>query len=233
MHGTHFTASFALLAVWCAAAMASPTGPTDVDGLVATGPFNKTSALTTEGAFSPLALGPAYNIDCAPNVPDGGYSNVCENWCYYAFCHQKAKDKNDKAWIVTVDRSAGMRAKSACGLSPNKCSVLGTGNPWPAAPEAGLSCDEQPKNTNSEGGPNAATRCMSASENSGEGAKWSNWINKRPEGKIADGTQLRVVLQNPNTTALCKSWYTPGTTVCTAPATPKDPDVKADAVRQQ
>lgn len=29
-------------------------------------------------------------------------------------------------------------------------------------------CDEQPKNTNAEGGPGAATRCMSAGENRGQ-----------------------------------------------------------------
>ena len=50
--------------------------------------------------------------------------------------HQKAKDKDDKAWIVTVDRNAGMRSASACGEKPhNKCSVLG--DPWPVEPKTG------------------------------------------------------------------------------------------------
>ncbi|GJE98913.1 hypothetical protein PsYK624_151500 [Phanerochaete sordida] len=229
MFGTYLTASFALLAVWCAAAHASPTGSEAPDGLTRAPNFNETVEILANGALAP-ALGPPYVINCAayPN----GYANVCENWCYYAFCHQKAQDKNANAWIVTVDRAAANRAKSACGLKPaNKCSIKGTGKPWPPAPVKDLSCDEQPKNTNSEGGPNAATRCMPAKENSGEGAKWSNWINYGPQGKLADKTQLRVVLQNPPSAGFCRSWYTPGAIICVAPVTPQGS--AGDAIRQQ
>ncbi|GJE98901.1 hypothetical protein PsYK624_151370 [Phanerochaete sordida] len=74
---------------------------------------------------------------------------------------------------------------------------------------------------------------MNAKENSGEGGKWTAWINRSSQGFLADDTPLRVVLQNPNPSGLCKSWYKADTTVCPPAAMPNSPGVANDAVRQE
>ncbi|GJE98916.1 hypothetical protein PsYK624_151530 [Phanerochaete sordida] len=203
--------AFATLTLTFPSAKASPLSMVDALGN------------STDSSFAP---GP-YNLDCA------SYPNVCENWCYYVFCHKGGRDSNDAHWTVTVSRNAALRGQSECGkYAHNKCSVNAHGDPWPSNPTRGLSCDEQPKNTNAEGGPDAATRCMPAGENSGEGAKWSNYINKGSGGAISDGTQIRVALQHtsgPN----CASYRRAGSTSCPAPEQPNSPDVASDAVRQQ
>ncbi|GJE98907.1 hypothetical protein PsYK624_151440 [Phanerochaete sordida] len=250
MHGfTSFTASFALLALLISSAAASPAGSAAVvrddgadigtDALEYTAPahvvptptvdldtLEDSASNVTTHALAPLAFNP-YTIDCAATA----YPNVCENWCYYAFCRKGATNSSDPVWNVTVNRNAGLRPYSECGrLNPNKCSQrIGV---WPANPLASQDCDEQPKNTNDEGGANAATRCMPASENRGEGSRWAQYIRNDGPGMIANGRVIRVELQNP-TGPLCASYRAQGTTVCPAPASPNDINVGIDAVRQQ
>ncbi|KAF9446054.1 hypothetical protein P691DRAFT_636368, partial [Macrolepiota fuliginosa MF-IS2] len=98
--------------------------------------------------------------------------NVCLNWCYYVYC----KTKRTNPWTVTVDRKANLRSQSDC-KSPNRCSATKPQTGWPKEPNTGWSCDEQPKNTNSEGGAAAATRCMVTGENLGEGGVWAGFIS--------------------------------------------------------
>lgn len=144
---------------------------------------------------------------------------------------QGGRDKNAAAWTVTVNRSAALRGKSECGrISPNKCSVKA--GVWPPNPVPNQDCDEQPKNTNDEGGANAATRCMDRSENRGEGSTWSQYINNGGPGRIPDGTKIKVELTSPGG-PLCKSYITAGTTRCPAPVLPMSPGAAADPVRQQ
>ncbi|KAF9441531.1 hypothetical protein P691DRAFT_791204 [Macrolepiota fuliginosa MF-IS2] len=75
-------------------------------------------------------------------------------------------------------------------------------------------CDEQPKNTNREGGSNAATRCMPRSENRSEGSTWGNWINNPGNGTagIANGQQVRVHLDF--TEANASAGYCAGAQAC-------------------
>ncbi|GJE99825.1 hypothetical protein PsYK624_160970 [Phanerochaete sordida] len=240
---TLFTASLALLALLLTPAAASPTGAPAADavdtaaddldfGVVAPAAGDLADTSSTElvagnatDVFAPLAPGP-YDVDC------GRFPNVCENWCYYVFCRKTGADKNAAFWTVTVNRNAGLRPQSECGrLSPNKCSVNSV-RPWPANPVANQDCDEQPKNTNDEGGANAATRCMDRSENRGEGSSWANYINNGGPGRIADGTRIRVTLSNP-AGPLCASYRRARTTMCPAPASPMDANVGRDAIRQQ
>ncbi|KAF8961171.1 hypothetical protein BDZ97DRAFT_1921549 [Flammula alnicola] len=142
---------------------------------------------------------PIYNIDCS------AYPNVCLNWCFYTQCHPNS------SFTVTVDRNIGNRSKSYCA-SVNRCSATNTptglNKGWSKNPTTGLSCDEQPKNTNVEGGANAATRCMPAGENSGEGAKWGNFIKG-----MNNGDKVTVKLSTTcSTPAACVKGVAPGTT---------------------
>ncbi|GJE98897.1 hypothetical protein PsYK624_151330 [Phanerochaete sordida] len=155
-----------------------------------------------------------YDINCQT------FPNICENWCYYVYC------KNG-GWQVHVDRNAGNRGRSAC-KTPNKCSYTckGTGG-WSLNPNQQWECDEQPKNTNTEGGANAATRCMTRAENKDEGTAWRNFINQYGTSNPAlpNGQAVTVVLNNVNANGLCASYGGAGTTQCPAPVTPQDPDV--------
>ncbi|GJE98915.1 hypothetical protein PsYK624_151520 [Phanerochaete sordida] len=176
-----------------------------------------------------------YKVDCS-KLPE-----ICENWCYYVFCHKKAKDKSSKYWTVTVNRKAGKRKDSECGKyspKPNKCSTKGTGAPWPRNPVKDLDCDEQPKNTNDEGGKDAATRCISATENRQEGQLWKQFMAKGKTGNkpVPDGDKARVILLSPSGSNLCASYKKSGTTTCPRPKQPTDADVKSgkdNDVRQQ
>lgn len=171
---------------------------------------------------------PTYSILCVRTGPSRpGFANVCENWCYYVFCHKGGKDKNSDYWTVTVNRKANKRNSSECGRKPTKCSTKR--GIWPPNPVSGQDCDEQPKNTNDEGGADAATRCIPLAENRGEGSAWSAFINSR-SAYIADGTKIRVELQRP-TGPICASYRKRGTTVCPAPAQPSS--AARDGVRQQ
>lgn len=170
------------------------------------------------------------SVSAAPKMheyelPCGKYGSVCENWCYYVFCKKKGRDAHDKNWEVTVNRNANLRGDSAC-KTPNKCSATqkGTGG-WTKNPTPNLSCDEQPKNTNDEGGANAATRCVPKGENAGEGTTWKNFINSKTN-YISDGTKVKVVLKDAPAGGLCASLHSAGTTTCPAPVTPDDQDVK-------
>lgn len=170
---------------------------------------------------------PTYTVPCAA----GSFPNVCENWCYYVFCHKTGTDRNSAFWGVTVNRTAGQRGKSECGrISPNKCSTK-TGA-WPPNPTPSQDCDEQPKNTNDEGGANAATRCMGRDENRGEGSAWSTFINYGSSGRITDGTKIWVELQNP-AGPICASYRTARTTVCPPPAQSNSTTAATDGIRQQ
>lgn len=174
---------------------------------------------------------PTYEIDCTEH-PD-----ICQNWCYYVFCKQKGVDGSSPAWTVTVDRNAHNRRKGECGIykpSPNKCSTVSNrGNsPWPANPASDLDCDEQPKSSNREGGAGAATRCIDSTQNRSEGTRWRNFINK--SGAVVDnGKKVLVVLKNHSGKGVCASLSKKGSTVCPAPASPKDKDVKTNVIRQQ
>ncbi|GJE98889.1 hypothetical protein PsYK624_151260 [Phanerochaete sordida] len=154
-----------------------------------------------------------YNIDCKI------FPNICENWCFYRYCKAGS-------FQVHVDRNANNRGRSAC-KSPNKCSYncKGTGG-WSLNPNQMWECDEQPKNTNTEGGPGAATRCMTKRENGDEGIAWRNFINqsgtKNPA--LPNGQLITVVLGNVNAGGLCAS-YAGGNTKCPAPITPQSPNV--------
>ncbi|GJE98890.1 hypothetical protein PsYK624_151270 [Phanerochaete sordida] len=203
-----------------------PSEPINPSGKAA---LARRSASASASAAAAPAM-PTYNLPCGT----GKYPNVCENWCYYVFCKQGGTDANSPAWEVTVNRNAGLRGASAC-KTPNKCSAKekGTGG-WTKNPTTDLSCDEQPKNTNDEGGAGAATRCVPKGENSGEGRTWANFINDK-NAKIADTTKIKVVLQNPPAGGICASLHAGQKTVCPAAKKPTDADVAAgtdDGTRQ-
>lgn len=176
-----------------------------------------------------------YVIDCSDST---GFPDVCQNWCYYVFCKNGGVDATSPAWTVTVDRNANKRPESECGkYSPNKCSALvdRKSSPWPKNPVTEMDCDEQPKNTNTEGGAGAATRCMIRNKNRSEGARWHHFINNGPI-YIGDHTQVLVVLNNHGGKDLCASLQNTGTTVCPAAVQPTDANVVAgtdDGIRQQ
>ncbi|KAJ8462340.1 hypothetical protein ONZ45_g17971 [Pleurotus djamor] len=127
-----------------------------------------------------------YEIDCKI-LP-----NVCQNWCFYRYCKTTGKRKGDSRFVVTLNTTANHRANSEC-RGPNRCSSTSEDirGEWSVNPTAGLSCDEQPKNTNNEGGAGAATRCMPASENSHEGSLWGGYIKKN---NLVDGDLVTVAL---------------------------------------
>lgn len=220
-----FPLSLALLPYWCPCATATPPGALDIRSHT---PFETVVELTIAihgNTIDGSLAAPPYVTDCTK------FPNVCENWCYYVFCHKLGVDKNSAFWTVTVNRTAAMRGKSECGrISPNKCSVKQ--GMWPPNPVANQDCDEQPKNTNDEGGVNAATRCMDRSENRGEGSTWGNFIDNGGPGRIADGTKVMVQLSGPSG-PLCASYRMANTTVCPLPAQPSDPDAATNAIRQQ
>ncbi|KAF8961169.1 hypothetical protein BDZ97DRAFT_1227897 [Flammula alnicola] len=154
---------------------------------------------TTWATRSPVNAIPVYNIDCSD------YPNVCSNWCFYIQCHQKS------SFTVTIDRNIGNRSKSYC-RSVNRCSATktptGLNKGWSKNPTSKFTCDEQPKNTNVEGGANAASRCIPARENFGEGAKWGSFIR----GKN-NGDKVTVQLSHAcSTPAACVKGNAPGTT---------------------
>ncbi|KAJ8507193.1 hypothetical protein ONZ45_g10408 [Pleurotus djamor] len=102
------------------------------------------------------------------------------------------KRKGDSRFVVTLNTTANHRANSEC-RGPNRCSSTSEDirGEWSVNPTADLSCDEQPKNTNNEGGAGAATRCMPASENSHEGSLWGGYIKKN---NLVDGDLVTVAL---------------------------------------
>ncbi|KAI0027894.1 hypothetical protein K488DRAFT_90339 [Vararia minispora EC-137] len=168
---------------------------------------------------------------------------------------QPASSNKQDNFIVTVNRTAAGRGKSEC-KSPNRCSATnnGTGG-WALNPNRGWSCDEQPKNTNNEGesavrpalaghpahsasaptgGANSATRCMLASQNSGEGSAWGNFINGRGSsspGYLQDGTKVLVSLQSVSKTGVC-ALYPQDANLSSCPA-PAQPPGTNDGPRQR
>jgi len=158
---------------------------------------------------------PVYEIQCSK------YPNVCQNWCYYANCKSKRSDP----WTVTVNRKAGLRSQSEC-KGPNRCSAKTPQTGWPKEPNTNWSCDEQPKNTNDEGGAAAATRCMPATENTSEGTTWKNWINKPGDVK-ADATQITVKLIG------ASGGFCAGKSACAKPVESNSPNVATEGPRQR
>ncbi|GJE99826.1 hypothetical protein PsYK624_160980 [Phanerochaete sordida] len=172
-----------------------------------------------------------YHINCDT------YSHVCDNWCYYVFCRKGDRHGSDSSpfWNVTVSHDAPAHAQSECTrLHPNKCSVDSRA-PWPANPTPDQECTAAPAGTTSEGGPNAATRCVPRAESVGEAKAWETFINTSSDtsGRIEDGTIVKVVLDIFNETPGCLAIWYPGAAWCDPPATPTDPGVARDAIRRQ
>ncbi|GJE99351.1 hypothetical protein PsYK624_156050 [Phanerochaete sordida] len=240
-----FTASLALLSFLSRIAAEPSLVTKAVDTVTADKVDGFEDAVDTSAAISPIearahdddansaALVARQAVPGPYNIPCRLFPNVCENWCYYVFCHKHGAGSNSAFWTVTVNRTAGLRPQSECGrLSPNKCSVLSR-NPWPPNRAADQDCDEQPKNTNNEGGANAATRCMPRAENRGEGSAWSAYINKPAPNRVDDGTKVKVTLEAPPPLGVCASYRVPNTSVCLPPARPDEMNVDQDEVRQQ
>ncbi|KAJ8473387.1 hypothetical protein ONZ45_g16317 [Pleurotus djamor] len=155
-----------------------------------------------------------YEIDCTV------FPNVCQNWCFYRYCKTTGGKTGDNRYIVTVNSTASLRGESEC-RGKNRCSTrTGLRDKWDPNPTAGQSCDEQPKNTNNEGGAGAATRCMPAGENSKEGAVWGGYIKSK---KLVDGDLVTISLMHKPTTGYCAA--SPSCTHSKSPGT-------GDSVRQ-
>lgn len=197
---------------------------------------SSSSVASSAAASASTSALPVYKLICTDfdinwkqngkDLEHRGYKDVCENWCYYVFCKKGGRDANDRNWIVTVDRKANNRKNTECGKKPNKCNSSDKSKDWPLNPVSGLTCDEQPKNTQREGGHGAATRCINKEENRHEGRYWQAVIDKK-DAKIKDGSKVKVVLESPPPGGFCASLHNPGTTVCVAPVTPRDPAVLA------
>ncbi|KAL0960690.1 hypothetical protein HGRIS_005717 [Hohenbuehelia grisea] len=106
------------------------------------------------------------------------FPQSAENICFSWYC-------NNGPRVVTVDRASANahRASNSCGnQGPNRCSTQ-------RGHASGYQCDEWPWASSVEGGANAATRCILASDNTGSGSAWGNFINN--QGSQAPGRVLQ------------------------------------------
>ncbi|PBK61372.1 hypothetical protein ARMSODRAFT_1025692 [Armillaria solidipes] len=124
------------------------------------------------------------------------YPQSCENICFSWFCNNGPRS-------VAPDRTNAKdhRASNSCGKpKANRCSTR-------VGHASGYQCDEWPWANSNAGGVNAATRCINASDNTGSGAQWGNFVNnKGPQasGYIDNGVLVAIKVTNiPKTAHFC------------------------------
>ncbi|SJL14716.1 uncharacterized protein ARMOST_18183 [Armillaria ostoyae] len=164
-------------------------------------------------AWNATATGIAESVAHTFTLDYRGYPQSCENIYRFSwFCNNGprsvAPDRTNAAAhrLATVVVKTQTGAALAClGILPGKLIYMHLS--YQADHVSGHQCDEWPWANSNAGGANAATRCIPASDNTGSGAQWGNFVNNKGSqalGYIDNGVPVAIKVSNiPKTAHFC------------------------------